>query len=350
MSAQTSAADRGAFDERHSAKGSRVAVSEEEEILEFLRSEQDAYYHGDLEGFLDHWHHGPEVIRLVTGPLVGTRIHRGWDELLPRFLEGFRRYPQDFDNRKIIHNKNVRVQIVGDMAWISYDQVAVDRPDGMHLPTLSHGLKIVQRYNGAWKLVCLFDVSPGSGRDDVPRIELTANGRIASMNDVAKARLPHDAGLIVTGGRLRARQRNYAAGLKAAIDMRRSDLSTNLPSGYLTEMASVVPLGEDDHGHPLFCWVMVDHDRILVTFDDALMLRRKLEKASQTFALSPAQTALAELLASGQDLACAASNLGISVNTVRTQVRRMFEKTGTHTQAALVSLLLSVQNPEYLAF
>jgi DNA-binding CsgD family transcriptional regulator len=58
------------------------------------------------------------------------------------------------------------------------------------------------------------------------------------------------------------------------------------------------------------------------------------------------QLNLAARLASGHDLAGAAHELGVSVNTVRTQIRRMFEKTSTHNQASLVSRLLNIQGPD----
>lgn len=324
----------------------RSLSDDEEEILEFLRSEQDAYYQGDFEAFIDHWYHGPEVRRIVSGPHVGTRIHRGWDDLLPRFEEGFRQYPQDFDNRAIIRNENVQVQICGDMAWISYDQIAVGRPVGMHLPPMSHGVKIVQRFDGKWKLICLTEVAPDIGRTDVPCIELSQDGRIIEINSHAKERLANHPGLIVSGDRLRARQRRFGAVLEAAIDDRVNDLATNLPPGHLNATTSVVPLGDNEAGHPVFCWITAEQERVLVTFDDNFMLCNRLEKAAITFALSPAQLALAERLASGHDLASAAFDLGVSVNTVRTQVRRMFDKTSTHNQTALVSLLLSVQGPD----
>ncbi len=319
-----------------------VADTEKEEILEFLRSEQDAYYHGDFDAFIAHWHHGPQVVSMLAGAQVGTRIHRGWDQLLPRFKEGLNQYPQDFDNRAIIRNENVQVQISGDMAWVSYDQVAADRPDGMNLPTLSHGLKIVQRFDGKWKLVCIADIAPGIGGEDTPRIELHPDGTVAFVNTLARAKLPDHAGLIVTRDRLRARQRQFSAPLKAAIAQRQKDLATNLPPGHINGLASVVPLGEDAQGNHVFCWVTAEQDRILVTFDDAFMLRKKLAQASETFGLSPAQVALSERLAAGQDLTAAAEDLGVSVNTIRTQVKRMFEKTGTHSQTGLVSLLLSL--------
>ena len=319
--------------------------TEEEEILEFLKSEQDAFYHGDFEAFKEHWHHGPEVVRMVSGPHVGTRIHRGWDALLPRFKEGFEHYPQNFNNREIIRNENVQVRISGDMAWISYDQVAAEKPDGMHLPKLSHGLKIVQRIGGTWKLVCLAEIAPGIGREDTPCIELDENGTVVFVNDLARERLSNHPGLIISGDKLRTRQKAYAAGLKGAIQRRQDDLATNLPPGYLNAVASVVLLGEDDAGRAAFCWIVAEQDRILVTFDDALMLRRQLKKAADVFGLSPSQLALSERLASGHELASAAADLGISINTVRTQLRRMFEKTNTHSQTELVALLLSLQNP-----
>ena len=321
-------------------------MTNEEEILDFLRSEQDAFYRGDFEAFIDHWHQGPEVRQIISGPSVGTRVHRGWEELRPRFEEGLRQYPQDFDNRAIIRNENVQVQICGDMAWISYDQIAVEPPAGMSLPPLAHGLKIVQRFDGKWKLICLAEAAPSIGRTDVPCIELSHDGRIIDVNSLAKERLTNNVGLIVSGDRLRARQRTYGAALQAAIDDRLKDLATNLPPGHLNATTTVVPLGENEAGHPIYCWVTAEQERVLVTFDDTFMLRNRLKKASVTFGLSPAQLALAERLASGHDLVSAASDLGVSVNTLRTQVRRMFEKTSTHNQAALVSSLLSVQGPD----
>ena len=43
--------------------------------------------------------------------------------------------------------------------------------------------------------------------------------------------------------------------------------------------------------------------------------------------------------------AIAAERLSVSVNTARTQLRRIFEKTGVHNQSALVRLMLSIAPP-----
>lgn len=318
---------------------------EEEEVLAFLRSEHESYYRGDFHAFAEHWHHGPEVRRIVSGPQVGTRVHTGWEELLPRFEEGLRQFPQDFDAQKVLRWDNIQIQVSGDMAWVTYDQVALRQIDGLHAPPLSHEVKIVQRFKGDWKIVCLMVAAPGIGREDTPLIELDAAGRVVGINTLARARLTSHPDLIVSGNRPRARNRAFDAGLQSAIEHSRKRLATNLPRGFLNEQAKVVPLGEDEAGHPIFCWVLAEQERVLISFDDEYLLRGRLENAVATFGLSPAQLNLAVLLASGHDLAAAARELGVSVNTVRTQVRRMFEKTTTHNQAALVSRLLNVQAP-----
>jgi DNA-binding CsgD family transcriptional regulator len=54
---------------------------------------------------------------------------------------------------------------------------------------------------------------------------------------------------------------------------------------------------------------------------------------------------LAALIVEGCDLTRAADQLGISANTARTQLQRMFDKTGVRSQPALVRMLLSVGSP-----
>lgn len=319
---------------------------EEEEIIEFLRSEQDSYFRGDFEAFVDHWHHGPQVRRILSGPHVGTRANFGWDELKPRFEEGLRQFPQDFDARTLLRWDNVQIQLSGDMAWISYDQVTTRDVPQMHVPPLSHETKIVQRFEGTWKLVCVIVVSPGIEREDVARIELDADGKVVLINELAQQCLTSHQGLAVSGHRLRARNRKYDSELQEAIRLNQERLATSLPRGFQSMEACMVPLGEDDAGHLLFCWVILEQERVLVSFNDAQLLHGRLQKASASFGLSPAQLNLAECLATGHDLSEAAAQLGVSINTVRTQIRRMFEKTQTHSQAALVSRLLSVQGPD----
>ena len=316
------------------------------EIMAFLRSEQASYYRGDFDAFKQHWRHGPEVRRILSGPNTGTRVHVGWDDLEGKFAEGFRQFPQHFDAAKLLRWDNVQITATGDMAWVSYDQIAVEYHAGMHVSPFSHEVKIIQKFGGAWKLVCLVVVVPALGGGDVPQIELDAAGRVIALNELAQQRLDGHEGLTVSNGRPRALNRACDSGLQDAIVWARTHLATNLPRGYLQQPARVVPLGDNTGGMPMFCWVYCEQERVIVSFDDQAKLRASLEAGAASFALSAAQVNLAELISSGHDLAGAAGQMGVSVNTVRTQLRRMFEKTQTHNQAALISRLLNSGGPE----
>jgi len=60
----------------------------------------------------------------------------------------------------------------------------------------------------------------------------------------------------------------------------------------------------------------------------------------EMFGLTSAEAKLTRLLAEGMGLAEAAAQLGVRRETVRTRIKVIFEKTGTHRQAELVSLVI----------
>lgn len=62
------------------------------------------------------------------------------------------------------------------------------------------------------------------------------------------------------------------------------------------------------------------------------------ELLSELFQLSPAESRLAGLIAQGLSPEDCAARLGVSINTVRSQLRALFRKTDTERQAELVSL------------
>ena len=98
-------------------------------------------------------------------------------------------------------------------------------------------------------------------------------------------------------------------------------------------------------GLPLHCWVLLEDGKALVSFDDAETVARRIADAQEVYGLSPAQVRLARLIVDGHDLAAAADLLAVSINTLRTQLQRIFDKTGVRSQAALVRSLLSADAP-----
>jgi DNA-binding CsgD family transcriptional regulator len=65
------------------------------------------------------------------------------------------------------------------------------------------------------------------------------------------------------------------------------------------------------------------------------------EAIAHWYDLTPAEARLAAALAEGESLEEAAGLLGITRNTARTHLKRIFAKTGTNRQGALVRLLLT---------
>jgi DNA-binding CsgD family transcriptional regulator len=64
-----------------------------------------------------------------------------------------------------------------------------------------------------------------------------------------------------------------------------------------------------------------------------------------SFGLTPKEAAVAEAIAAGSGIDRVASALGIGRETVRFHLRAIFQKTDTHSQAQLVSRLLSGERP-----
>jgi DNA-binding CsgD family transcriptional regulator len=82
-----------------------------------------------------------------------------------------------------------------------------------------------------------------------------------------------------------------------------------------------------------------------VILDDFRPLADRVEHAAQVFGLSPVQSRVALAVSDGKSLVEVAADFGISLNTARTHLRRIFEKTGVSNQPALVAALLSLTPP-----
>jgi DNA-binding CsgD family transcriptional regulator len=66
---------------------------------------------------------------------------------------------------------------------------------------------------------------------------------------------------------------------------------------------------------------------------------------ADAFRLTPREAAVADLLACGHDLKAAAHALAIGIGTARNHLKRVFEKTDTHSQASLMAVLRGFVGP-----
>jgi len=314
--------------------------AEKAAILAVLRSETEAWLQRDFEALASHWLQSPEARRMEAFASLGVRVDEGWDAIAARLSKIVERFPEKHSFAERARWENVNVVVDGNMAWVTYDQIGTDTGEDR-----KRLLKILHRIDGVWKIACLVLMESGVEEASCPLIEVDAEARILWMNRLARERLHDHPGLVDAAGRLRARHRDHDAGLRDTLRLAFRELQSQRPLSVAPRQSWPVGLGEDDEGRPLFCWVLLEDGKTLVSFDDAETLARRITGAQEVYGLSPAQTRLARLIVEGHDLAGAAGLLEVSINTLRTQLQRIFDKTGVRNQAALVRSLLSAEAP-----
>jgi DNA-binding CsgD family transcriptional regulator/PAS domain-containing protein len=157
-------------------------------------------------------------------------------------------------------------------------------------------------------------------------------GRVSWHNNAAAELLERRDGLTLKAGRLaganptddRALTTALAGAADATIHIRR-------PSGGRALILSVHRLWPSLASSAASCAIFVrdpDSDHLSAA------------KIAGTFGLTEAEARAAIAVSQSHGVADAASALGLSPNTVKTTLQRVFAKTGTHSQAELVRLLV----------
>jgi DNA-binding CsgD family transcriptional regulator len=322
-------------------------MSEDEDkaaVLAVLEAETAAWMRRDMNALAQHWVHSPQSRVMLSRPHLGTLVYDGWDAINASYRLAFEHNTQTYAATRI-HRERMNVVVSGEIAWAAYDQVGDKTGDNFELAGTTHELKILQRIEGQWKIACAAVMQRAMDHEICPLIEVASDKRVLWMNASAHEQIVSHPILIISGGRLRVRNRSHEASLQAAVGWASSQLQSDLRPFPPNRPARAVILGESDNAVPLFCWVLIEDGKILVSFNDHQMLKRRVAVAQGIYGLTAAQTQVAQLLAQGHDPSLAAKKLGVSVNTVRTHVQRMFDKTGAHSQSALVGLLLSAEAP-----
>lgn len=180
-------------------------------------------------------------------------------------------------------------------------------------------------------------------------ILVDSTGSVVIANTAANSILAQCHVLHVRDGRLQARRRADHDLLQKHIEQmaeQQSALAAD-PDCYAT-----IALVRDDHPLPLTVMVRpgppfgpasapLRRTATVILRDPGRRLKLAVSDLQKLFDLSPAEARLAQLLAEGQSTEEAAMNLGVSRNTIRTQLQAIFAKTNSNRQGDLVRLLLS---------
>jgi DNA-binding CsgD family transcriptional regulator len=205
-------------------------------------------------------------------------------------------------------------------------------------------LKLGHLADGTRQLASALQLMPN------PALLLDGKGRITLANPAAEALLHTRDGL--------ALDRDGGLRLAAALPVETAALSRALAqalavaSGTGTELGGPLRLSRPSGGAPLLVlpvplpppafalWEMLEQARLLVLIIDPSAPSRATAAAIQsTFGLTAAEARVAVLIGSGRSGPEAAAVLGISPSTVKTHLKRCFEKTGVHSQVGLARIL-----------
>lgn len=321
-------------------------VVEHQIIMDLVERECTAFLSRDFDAWEKCVLKNDRLRRL--GAIMGGIMHyvEGYAAQEQMMKEIFASHPvPNLESAAEFRRTNWSIRIGVDIAWVSFDQYGPRSPDPFVTAGLSHQIRILEKQEGDWKIAMLGHGDTSLEYYDHPVIRIDERLNILWMNENAKAELPTHPSLRKSGARLHAAHRNDTDKLRAvATELSQLNLMEYRPSITRPRGFGMRPLlleGEESEKEHIV-WISKQSEMLLVRFNDSQATQHQLEDAQELFSLSPAQTRLASCVLEGLDMPASARQMGISLNTAKTHLQRLFDKTGTRSQSALVAKLLGI--------
>lgn len=311
-------------------------------ILRLIEEETTAFWNKDLAAWAQCWVHEPYIRRWGWwGARGGITLRDGWDQQIERMRALMAANPVRNQSAALVRRERLVVRIAGEMAWVTFDQHAPETGDGMDIAGLSHEIRILEKHGGAWKIAGLFFLQMSLDYREAAIVRVDERARVLWINPAAEAELASSEVIKVKGGRLRALDQTADRRLQAAIRW-----AAHLGDGLYAARGALPIVLDGGHGAAAnVCWVIGESGLVLVSMNNQAMAAERLTAAALVYGITPAQMRVARLIVDGHDMVAVAKHLGVSINTARTHLQRMYDRTGVRTQAALVRALLSVSQP-----
>jgi DNA-binding NarL/FixJ family response regulator len=173
-------------------------------------------------------------------------------------------------------------------------------------------------------------------------IALDEEAYIVYANSVAETRLHRELGIRQRQGRLSGVTPHIDGQLKQAVSLAYANKTFGEDIRIEAEgrpplVVKIIPLASE-HG---FARIVPRRPATLVIFRDApLDLDRRLRYIGEVYRLTPAERRVLAAVLDGTDMKSIASTLCVSMATLKTHLTRIFSKTGTSRQKALIGLVL----------
>jgi len=271
------------------------------------------------------------------------QIARSYDAFRQSVFEAMDAEPAPVDAQ--VRLDNLEIALRGDWATATFEEIVASASNPHAAPSFSHNFRLLEKSGGRWRILFHGCWAEPLRDTETPALEVSADGQVTWLNPAARERLRTFKALTISHGRLRASKPSWDEGLRNAIagahqltGFGKFNPAASESDG---EVRFPVVLGESDEGALLLCWVKVADGRVYILFGADRDLSRQIEIARAIYGLSQAQTGMIEHIANGLDVSDAARALGITKNTARTHLRRVYEKVGVNSQIELLRLLIS---------
>ena len=317
-----------------------MLTPEQKAVVDAINSEHRAFWMKDVATFERHHLRSPELLRWGYWQAGGMMMRRGWDEIGPRSLDHMRRLPHPVPEFAEAPLHNLILHVRDDMAWASYERVnpRVHLPPSLGPNGPTHNIRILEKHDGRWLIAAtvLLDAHLG----DEVAVRVAEDGTVVWASSLADEQLKFDEHFAISLGRLRTRHRRHQSKLSSIVSW-----VASLDRHLMPSRAAMPLFLERDSGTIRTIWIIADMACALVVLDDVRSVTERIAMAVQAFGLSPSQTRLAISLLEGQTLANYAVANGVTPNTARTHLKRMFDKVGVSNQVGLVRALVSLSPP-----
>lgn len=321
-----------------------AVTKDEEEIRALIEANRIAVWTQDFAAYEKCFVHADYITRWNASRFSGIAQRQGWDEIADRVRKLFEdpKYvsrTNAYDTRV----ENLRLHIHGDLAWATFDQLYPDTEAvlGPRMGGVSREVRVFERHDRRWLIAFWGVMDASDGGRDAAVIYLKPDGTVIWTSPAALAALETDDDIVVRNGKLRIRDSRTNDALQAAIAWAAAQ------DAGLLSLRGALPIVHDagDGAAMRVWWVLAGDGSITFSLGTSDFNAKRLDAAATIFGLSPTQTQLAAHIAEGRSLPEIAERMGITANTARTHLDRIYEKVGVRAQPALIRVLLSVASP-----